>query len=70
MPCPAMVTCSRERTCFPASSPDRSHLRSPRRGAAYSPALMDFVIMTRKNSYMFLDGGRKSSRPSPAARRP
>ena len=25
-------------------------------GAAYSPALMDFVIMTRKNSYMFLTG--------------
>ena len=25
-------------------------------GAAYSPALMDFVIMTRKNSHMFLTG--------------
>lgn len=25
-------------------------------GAAYSPALMDFVIMTRKNSQMFLTG--------------
>jgi len=25
-------------------------------GAAYSPALMDFVIMTRRNSYMFLTG--------------
>ncbi len=25
-------------------------------GAAYSPALMDFVIMTRKNAYMFITG--------------
>ena len=25
-------------------------------GAAYSPALMDFVIMTRHNAYMFLTG--------------
>jgi acetyl-CoA carboxylase carboxyltransferase component len=25
-------------------------------GAAYSPALMDFVVMTRKNAYMFLTG--------------
>ena len=25
-------------------------------GAAYSPALMDFIIMTRKNSHMFLTG--------------
>ena len=25
-------------------------------GAAYSPALMDFVVMTRKNAYMFITG--------------
>jgi acetyl-CoA carboxylase carboxyltransferase component len=25
-------------------------------GAAYSPALMDFIIMTRKNAYMFITG--------------
>ena len=25
-------------------------------GAAYSPALMDFIVMTRKNSHMFLTG--------------
>lgn len=25
-------------------------------GAAYSPALMDFIVMTRKNAYMFLTG--------------
>jgi len=25
-------------------------------GAAYSPALMDFIVMTRKNAYMFITG--------------
>ena len=25
-------------------------------GAAYSPALMDFIIMTRKNAHMFISG--------------
>ena len=52
---PAMARCFYTNVCSRARAADFADLRALRRGAAYSPALTDFVIQTRQ-AQMFITG--------------